>query len=632
MIELDTNWQDRYAGMLSRPKRALRHIRSGHRVFIGTGCAEPVQLVEALTARADELADVEIVQLFTKGEAAYADPRLAGSFRLNSFFIGKNVLEVVRAGAGGYTPVLLSAVPALFNSGRLPLDVALVQVTPPDRLGRVSLGISVDIVKSAIDNASLVIAQVNAQMPWTEGDSLLDIADLDLLVPADRPLLEQQPQPAHPIAREIGRRVAALIPDGATIQFGLGSLDEFGRIPQAAAEFLHQHRDLGIHTEMATDALLELIDAGAISGRRKNTDRGRIVCSFCMGSRRLYDTVHDNPLFCFRPTEFVNDATVIARQTGMVAINLAREIDLTGQVCADSADGQFVGGIGGLVDFTRGALRAKNGRSILVLPSTSASGQRSTIVARLAAGSGVTVNRGEVQYVVTEYGAADLYGKSIQQRVQALIAIAHPRFRAVLFQEALEQRLLPVEMTALAATLPVDTDGELAARMLLEDGTEIHFRPISPADVSGLRAMFYTLSPESVYYRFGKKLAGLSGQQLQEAFYVGAGSSMALIGTIPEAHGEEIVAAGKYICTADSGLAELCLLVRDDWQNRGLGSFLFHQLAAAAGQQGGVRGFTARVLRENQRMQAIFHHAGPEVRSTLEGDNYLFTWTWPPKI
>ena len=612
----DHDWQDRYAAMLSRPKRALRRVRSGDRVFIGTGCAEPLSLVEALVARAAELSDVEIVQLFTKGEAAYADDKLTGSFRLNSFYIGKNVREAMRAGLGSYTPISLSAVPALFQSGKLPLDVALVQVTPPDEKGWMSLGISVDIVKSAIDNASLVIAQVNSQMPWTEGDSLVSIHDLDLLVAADMPLLQREISPSHATAREIGRRVAALVPDGATIQFGLSHAGHFDNLPQAACEFLAAHHDLGIHTEMITEDIIPLIESGAINGRCKSSDRGRVVTSFCVGGERLYQMVAKNPLFCFRPTEFVSNAAIIARQTKMVAINTAHEIDLTGQVCADSEQGQLMAGVGGLVDFARGALQSPGGRSIIVLPATSADGLRSNIVTQLPPGAGVTLGRAETQFVVTEYGVADLFGKTIEQRVLALIGVANPRFRSHLFQEAMAARLLRPEMAPLVDCL-LPPLVETPTRLLLDDGTEITVRPLLLADFPELRLFLHHLSPTSRRYRLSEK-----GDGLPFDLYANSGLGQALVATIPDAPGEEIVATGKYCRETTGPYAEISLLVRDDWQNRGIGGFMFTRLCALA-KDDGLAGLKVSIRRENQRMQAILQNAG-QSSGILEGDVYRF--------
>lgn len=610
--------------MINSPRKALRNIRSGQRVFIGTGCGEPTVLVSALTARADSLADVEVLQLFTKGDASYARPNYSNSFRLNSFFIGKNVRSIIQEGLGSYTPMLLSDIPQLFNSGRMPIDVALIQVSPPNENGMVSLGISVDIVKSAIDNASLVIAQVNPQMPKTLGDSLINVHDLDILVPVDIPLLEREDEPVHPISRKIGKRVATLIPDGATIEFGFGRLDDYGRIPHATLEFLHDKKDLGIHSEMITDAVLALIASGAVTGARKSSDRGKIVTSFCLGTRKLYDVINNNPLFCFRPTEYVNDSQVISSQTRMVAINTAREIDLTGQVSTDSHLGQLYSGIGGFIDFNRGASRAKEGKSIITLPSTDPDGKRSNIVPHLSTGSGVVVTRGDIYYIVTEYGVAYLHGKSIQERVLSLISIAHPDFREELFNQAIEAHFIRPELAEVGYKFSMNQDDDMRDAMLLRDGTQITLRGVQPTDEPGMRDLMYDLSKETVYYRFMSRQSNFSQRQIQDFVYVDHRREVTIVATVPEAHGESIIGVGRYVLDEEDNRAEVAFVVRDTWQNRGIGSALFKHLTNCA-IINGIHGFTANVLRENQRMQTIFNHSGHEVTTSLQEGVYKFT-------
>ncbi len=623
-MEFVNNWQDRYRAMIMSPRKALRKVRSGQRVFVGTGCGEPTVLVEALAARAGDVADVEIIQLFTKGDASYAQRQFADSFRLNSFFIGQNVRPMIQEGLGGYTPMLLSNIPHLFNSGQLIIDVALIQVSPPDEQGKVSLGISVDIVKSAIENGSLIIAQVNPHMPKTMGDTLVDVYDLDILVPVDIPLLEREVEQAHPISREIGKRVAALIPNGATIEFGIGRIEGFGRIPHATMEFLHDKKDLGIHSEMITDAILDLIESGAVTGARKSSDRGRIVTSFCLGTKRLYEYIDNNPLFCFRPTEYVNDSQVISRQTRMVAINSAREVDLTGQVAADSQQGLLYSGIGGLIDFNRGAANSRDGRAIITVPSTDPEGKRSNIVPHLSKGSGVVVTRGDVYYVVTEYGTAYLYGKTIQERVMSLISIAHPDFREQLFHEAIEAHYLRPELAEIGTRFFISADEGMRTTMLLQDGTEILLRAVQPTDEPNMRELMYDLSQETVYYRFKSRQVTFSPQQIQNFVYVDHRQEVTIVATVPESNGEIIIGVGKYYLDEESNRAEVAFVVRDTWQNKGIGAFLYRHLADLA-KRNGISGFSANVLRENQRMQTIFNHSGHTVRAGLEQGIYNFT-------
>ena len=622
-MEYDKNWQDRYKEMVSTAKKALKQVRSGNRIFIGTGCGEPTVLVKALTSRSSELSGVEIVQLFTKGNALYAQKKHTQSFTVNSFFIGQNVGDMVQEGLGGYTPILLSNIPDLFFSGQLPLDVVLIQVTPPDINGKVSLGISVDIVKSAVENGSLIIAQVNPQMVWTMGDSLIDVYDIDILVPADVPLIERSEEEFNEISLTIGKNVAALIPDDATIQLGLGRTPGFGRIPHAVIPFLHEKKNIGFHTEMVTDAIIDLVEKGVVNGARKTTDRGKIVTSFCMGTRKIYDYVHVNPKFCFRPTEYVNDSTVISEQTKMVAINNGQEIDLTGQVCTDSVDGKFYSGIGGLVDFNRGAARAKDGKTVIVIPSTSLDGKRSRIVVKLSPGAGVTITRGTIHYVVTEYGVAYLFGKSVQDRVMALISIAHPNFRDQLFQAAVKAHYIRPELADVKTGFMMPKDDQMRNTMLLGDGTQVNFRSIRPTDEQSMKDLLYDLSRETIYYRFMSKQSRFTHRQIQDFVYIDHRKDVAIVGTLPEAHGDDIICVGRYFLDEETNMAEAAFMIRDDWQHKGLGTFLFKILSDIA-KRNGIAGFTAKVLRDNRHMQTIFSNSGYKVSHTLEKDVYSF--------
>jgi len=609
-------WTERYADMVATAGEAVARIRPGQRVFVGTGCAQPVELVRALARRSAELSDCEIVHLLTMGEAPYAERELSQFFRVNSFYVAENVREIIQEGLGDYTPVFLSDIPKLIRSGQVPLDVALIQVTPPDERGMCSLGISVDIVKSAAENAALVIAQVNPQMPWTQGDSALNIYDLDVLVPVDAPLLEVQPPEATPQVRGVGERVAALIEDGSTVELGIGI------IPSSIVEFLKGKQDLGIHTEMFTDTILELIDAGVVTGDRKTIDRNKIVASFCMGTRRLYDAIDNNDLFSFHPTEYVNDPYIIGKIDRMVSVNTALEVDLTGQVCADSLGEKFYSGIGGFTDFTRGAGRSQGGKAIVALPSTAKDGKFSRIVAHLSPGAGVVAGRGDVHYVVTEHGVAYLRGKSIQDRALALISIAHPDFRAQLLREAIGANYIRPEMADVEGKILVGPQ-ELRTTMALDDGTQINFRPIHPTDEQRMRDLFYALSQQSIYYRWMSHLKRMPRKEIQNYVYIDHRDQVAIVGTLPESHGEEIIAVGGYFLNPKTNRAEVAFTVLDDWQNRGIGTYLLRQLIQVA-KRYGIAGFTAEVLRQNKVMQTVFHNAGCRVKSHLEEGVYLF--------
>ncbi|MGI6657685.1 MAG: GNAT family N-acetyltransferase [Desulfobulbus sp.] len=622
-MQYDSDWQEKYKDMIVGPAEALAHLKSGQRVFIGTGCGAPQELIAAMTKRGRAISNVEVIQLITKGDAPYANKRMSDSFELNAFFISSNIREVIQEGFGDYTPILLSDVPRLLHSGMMPIDIALIQVTPPDISGRVSLGISVDIVRSAIENASLVVAEVNPNMPWTHGDTLVEVFDLDYLVPVDRPILERETDPPNEISRKIARSAAALIPNGSTIELGLGRVPGYGRIPQVVMEFLGDRKDIGFHTEMISDAIIPLIESGAVTGAMKSIDRGKITASFCMGTKKLYDYINDNPLFSFRPTEYINDANVIGRHRRMVAVNMALEIDLTGQVCSDSVGGRFYSGIGGQIDFNRGAARSEGGRAIITLPSVSKEGDRSLIVCTLQPGSGVVINRASVHYVVTEHGVAYLHGKSIQERVMSLISIAHPDFREQLFREAVAAKYLRPDLARFGNRFALPGEEIMRATFLMEDGTEVGFRSIRPTDEPNMRDLIYNLSQETIYYRFMSHQQRFTPRQIQEFVYIDHRRDVAVVGTVPDAHQDRIVAVGTYYLNEKTNLAEVAFVVRDGWQNRGLGTFLFKHLIKIA-RHNGIDGFTAEVLQENERMQRVFNNSGCKVRSSLEEGVYSF--------
>jgi acyl-CoA hydrolase len=424
------DWKTRYAAKIATAEDAVRLIPPRKRILIGSGAAEPGHLVEAMVAHGDHLEGNEIVHLMTLGSAPYVQPGLEGRFRHTAFFNGANVRAAVQEGRADFMPVFLSEIPQLITSGRVGIDAALIEVSPPDRHGFASLGVSVDIVRTAVDTASVILAEVNPNMPRTLGDSFVHVDRLSALVPVDDPLPELVPQPLDDVSRAIGRHAATLIPDGATLQMGIG------KIPDAVLASLADRRDLGVHTEMFSDGVMDLAEAGVITGRRKNFLTGKLVTSFLMGSRRLYEWAHDNPLIEMRGSAFTNDPFHIQRNDQMVAINSALAVDLTGQVAADTVRGRFFSGIGGQVDFIRGAARSKGGKPIIALPSTAKNGTVSRIQPTFEEGAGVVTSRGDIHYVVTEFGVADLWGKTIRERAEALIGIAHLDFRAELLATA----------------------------------------------------------------------------------------------------------------------------------------------------------------------------------------------------
>jgi 4-hydroxybutyrate CoA-transferase len=422
------SWETEYTQKIQTADEALRVIQSGMRVYIQPGCAEPEALVEAMMRHAPELRDVEVVHMRTMGAAPYTVPEMAAHFRHKAFFIGPNVREAINDGRADYVPIHLSEVEELFESGAMPLDVALIQVSPPDSHGYCSFGVGVDTTLTAAKCARHVIAQVNNYMPRTYGDSYIHVSDLDAVVESLQPLCEFKQPVVTDMHVAVARNVAGLIEDGAVLQTGIGGL------PDAVLPFLTDRKDLGVQSELVTDAVIPLIEAGVITGARKNFKPRKIILGFAIGTRKIFEFVDNNPIFEFHPTAYTNDPALIARNDNMVAINSAIQIDLTGQVCSDSIGPSFYSGIGGQVDFLRGASRSKGGKPIIAISSTTKNGTVSRIVPTLSPGAGVVTSRGLVRYVVSEHGVAYLHGKSVRERAQALIEIADPKFRKELYE------------------------------------------------------------------------------------------------------------------------------------------------------------------------------------------------------
>jgi acyl-CoA hydrolase len=430
------SWTDSYRSKLTTPHEAVRCVESGMRVYIHPGCAEPEALVEALMERAPHVKGVEVVHLLTLGTSPYCAQGLSESFRHNALFVGGNVREAVRDGRADYTPVFLSEVEDLFETGEMPIDVAFIQVSPPDPHGYCSFGVGVDTTLTAAKFAHRVVAQVNARMPRTYGDSFIHVSKLDAIVEVSRPLCEMHRQTSRDLElhQAIGEHVSSLIEDGSVLQCGIGG------IPDAVLPNLMDRKDLGVHTELLSDNAIPLIEAGVINGQRKNFKPRKIVLGFVLGTKKLFDFVNDNPVFEFHPSAYTNDPFRISQNERMVAINSAIEVDLTGQVCAESIGSWFYSGFGGQLDFIRGAARSKWGKPIIALPATAKDDKVSRIVPRLAHGAGVLTGRADVHYVVTEYGVAYLHGKTIRQRAAALIEISHPKFRKNLSEYCEKQR------------------------------------------------------------------------------------------------------------------------------------------------------------------------------------------------
>lgn len=596
---------------LTSAEDAVAMIERGSRVFIGTGCGEPQQLIKSMVGN-PKLQDIMIYQMLSMTLAQFVDdPSFLRRFSLKLFFISSHMRKAAFEGKIDYLPTYLSQIPKLFSSQRIGLDVALVQVSPPDKFGYCSLGVSVDITRSGVQNARMVIAQVNPKMPKTWGDSFVHVDDLDYIVWHEEPLVEALPSVKdEKIAVRIAFFVNQLIDDGATLQIG------FGHLPYAILKYLDDKKDLGIHTQLITDGFLPLFEKKVITNKRKSLLPGRVVASLCMGSEKIYDYVNNNPMFYFRSSEFVNDPTVIARNDNFVSISSALEVDLTGQVCSDSIGYRFYSGIGDQVDFLRGSAMSKGGFSIIVLPSTAQNGEVSRIVPHLSEGAGVATTRGDVNFIVTEYGIAELQGKGIYQRVMELTQIAHPKFRDELIEFAKKRHYIFKDQ------LPPSSEDLLfleayKRNFTLKNGKTVEFRPLLPSDEFAYRNFFYSLQEKTIYFRFFYRMQLFSHEVVQKQWAsVDYRKNMSIVGLVQKGGHKEIMAIGSY--ADDGGRAEVAFVVREDFQGMGTASFMLEMLEGIA-RENDYNGFSATVLKENAGMLHVFRKHYPHARIEPSG-------------
>jgi acyl-CoA hydrolase/GNAT superfamily N-acetyltransferase len=625
------NWQQKieaikavYPEKFPVLERIFSSIHPGNRIFIGTGCGEPQCLVKALIdyvrSHPKAFFDTELLQVWTLGVAPYSDEKFKDNFRHNSFFIGNNTRDAVNQGLADYTPVFLSQVPGLFRKKLVPVDVALIQTSLPDEHGFMSLGISVDIVKSAAENASLVIAQVNPRMPRVLGETFINIKDVGFILPCDEPLLEYEDTVADEISQKIGTYVARIVQDGDTIQVGYGS------IPNAVLGLLRNKEHLGVHTELLTDGIVELMRSRVIDNSRKELNPGKTVAAFCMGKRDTYEYLHDNPAIEFRPVNYTNNPTVMARQKNMTAINSALEIDLSGQATAESIGKLFYSGIGGQADFMRGAILSQGGKSILALQSTADNDEVSRIVPVLTEGAGVTLSRGDVHYVVTEYGIAYLHGKNIRERAMDLIAIAHPKFREQLIEQARERRLIYKDQ-AFIPGMHGEYPEELEAYKTTRTGLDLLLRPVKLSDEPLLKDFFYSLSNDSMYRRFISTRLDMHHDRLQPFVVIDYTKEMVILAILQHEETELIVGMAQYLIDETTHTAEVAFVVRDDYQGKGIGAALLTYVTYLA-RKSGLHGFTAAVLMENRQMLQLFENAGFNIEKRTDGGIYELTMSF----
>jgi acyl-CoA hydrolase/RimJ/RimL family protein N-acetyltransferase len=602
--------RNRYAEKFAPEPVIFNHIHRGDRIFVSTGCGEPQYLIRALIdyvgSHPKAFFDAEVIQVWTLGVAPYADEKFKANFRHNSFFIGNDTRAAVNQGLADYTPVFLSQVPNLFYRGLIPVNVALVQVSPPDSHGYMSLGVSLDIVKAAVDSASLVVAQVNSNMPRVHGDGFIHIENVDFIIAHDEPLLEYETNVADEIAQQIGKYVARIVEDGDTIQVGYGS------IPNAILSSLGGKEHLGIHTELLTDGIVELMKKGVIDNTEKTVNRGKTVATFCMGKKETYEYIHDNPSIEFKTIDYTNNPVIISQHDNMAAINSALEIDLTGQATAESIGKTFYSGIGGQADFMRGAVLSSGGKTILAIQSTADDGRISRIVPFLKEGAGVTLNRGDIHYVVTEYGIAYLHGKNVRERAMELISIAHPKFRPSLVEEAKQLNLIYKDQAFISGA-GGEYPEHLETYRTTKSGLTVLLRPVKISDEPLLKDLFYSLSDQSLYQRFISVRKDMPHARLQEFVIIDYTKQMSILAVIQEEEKEVAIGLGQYLISNEGHTAEVAFAVRDDYQGKGVGTELLSYLTYL-GKRSGLLGFTAEVLQENQKMLHLFEKMGFDIK------------------
>jgi len=600
-----TEWRERIVS----PAAAVAAIRPGDHVFVGSACATPRRLVEALEQLVRPPAGVVLVHFLTD-RIDVGDPA-ATAYVHRALYVGSDVRELLGTGLVEYVPVSLPEIPRLLRTGRLRLDAALVQVAPPDPDGTCSLGISVDVTKAAALAARTVIAEVNPAMPRTRGDSRIPADRIHRFVEVDTPVVEYVHPPAEGVAEQIARYVARLVDDGATLQIGLG------RVPNRMLAYLTNRRDLSVHSDVVTEPVADLVAAGVVSGP--------VVTSMAMGTRRLYDLVDDNPRFSFLPVDEVCDPAVIASKRRMVSVTQAFSIDLTGQVCTESLDGELYGGVSSGPAFHRGALASPGGLAVVCLASRTPAG-KPAITPSLAPGEPVAIPRADVHWVITEYGTAYLFGRSLAERAVSLVEIAHPDDRETLLAAAVEQGLVGAkQLLRSRGAYPVGEERDVTLR----DERDVRVRPTRTSDARAMQELFYRLTEDDVQSRFFQKLTSLTDSAAQHLCSVGYEEEMAFAAVVGPREEERIVAASCYYLDPATGLADVAYLVDPDWQGSGLGTIL-HERTVEYARDHGVRGFTADVLLSNAAMLRVFERGDHELASTVSGQSYEVTMIFRP--
>lgn len=607
-----------YPEKFASENEIFSHIHRGNKLFISTACGEPQYLVKALIQYVEShpkaFFDTEIFHVWTLGVAPYTDIKFQRNFRHNSFFVGNNTRGAVNEGLADYSPIFLSQIPNLIQLGTVPIDVALVQTSYPDEHGYMSLGVSVDIVKAAVEKASVVIAQTNVNMPRVHGNGFIHVRDVSFIIHHDEPILTYHAGSDTDVIQNIAKHVSRLVEDGDTIQVG------YGNIPNAILYNLCDRKHLGVHTELLGDGIVNLMKKGVVDNSRKTLNPGKTLASFCMGNKETYDFINDNPMVEFRTIDYTNNPLIIARHDNMTAINTALQIDLTGQATAESIGKVFYSGIGGQADFMRGSVLAKNGKTILVIQSTAEKGEVSRIVPYIKEGAGVTLNRGDVRYVVTEYGIAYLHGKNIRERAMELIAIAHPKFRPWLIEEAKREGLIYRDQAFIPGKRG-EYPENIESYRVTADGTTILLRPVKISDEPLLKDFFYSLSDRSLYRRFISRRKDMPHERLQSFVVIDYTKEMIILAVTEDEGKEKILGVGQYGIEEKSHSGEAAFAVRDHYHNKGIATEILSYLTYLAKRQG-LLGFTAEVLVENKPMLRVFEKMGFDIQKRIRAGVY----------
>jgi len=577
---------------LTTAEDALSGIKPGDHIFVGSACATPRTLIRALEMMNKNLADVELFHFLTDGAVLPANDNNREKLKHRVFFVGTDMREPVKQGVADYVPISIAQVPLMLDNGGIPVDVALIQTTPPDKHGFVSLGVSVDIAMSAVKNAKIVIAEINPNMPRTMGETNIPVDMIDHMVSVETDVIEYLHPPVDEIAEQIARYVARIIDNGSTLQVGLG------QIPNEMLKYLSNRRDLGIHSDVITEPIVDLVEKGVITGNAKSIHKGKIVCSYCMGSRHLYDFIDNNPMFSFYPIDYVCSPAVVSNNAKFISVSQAFAVDLTGQVCTDQFEGEFYGGVSTQSDFSRGAARSPGGKAIICLSSTSEAGKTSRIRPLLKKGEGVTIPRSEVHYIITEYGSAYLFGKTIRERALSLIEIAHPDFRQELLDEAKQLGYIRQDQVLRSkGAYPTGEDREV----VLKNNEKVLIRPARASDVKKLQEIFYDLSVKDVYTRFFSPLKTFSVSRAEHLCNVDYESDMAFVAVAGDREKNIIVGSSCYFANPSTNLVEIAYMILPEYQSVGLGSALQKRMMEYAKAKG-FRGFTASILAENKKM------------------------------